>query len=241
MRVPFGLSDDVGLLPVPDTPGAVSVTVLDPNGDTVASELVAERHDQGLPRPFFAVEVEAAAAGFYDLLVDVDDGRIFSQFQVVGRDEAPLASLLHPGDQMPQFETPTVTDARGVTPICTREPECPLHDRTLSEVVGQRPVALLVSTPAFCQTAICGPIVDLFVEQADAFPDIECIHAEVYRSPADNSVPPVEADFAPIVSELGLPYEPALFTVDASGRIQARLDFIFDSSDIMSAMQALVS
>ena len=63
-------------------------------------------------------------------------------------------------------DTPTFDDARGVDPICTRSPEpCPFHDRTLTDVVESgEPVALLISTPGFCQTAICGPVLELLME-----------------------------------------------------------------------------
>ena len=75
-------------------------------------------------------------------------------------------------------------DAQGVTPICTRTPACPLHEVTLAAALAEsRPVALLIGTPAYCQTGICGPVLDLLLAQHDAFPGIDFLHADIYVDP----------------------------------------------------------
>jgi hypothetical protein len=54
------------------------------------------------------------------------------------------------------LETPTVADLKGVELLCTRTPNaCPLHDVTLKDALAANtPVAFLIATPKFCQTAI---------------------------------------------------------------------------------------
>ena len=67
-----------------------------------------------------------------------------------------------------------------------------------------RPVALLVSTPKFCQVAICGPVLDVLLSQRGAFPDVRMIHAEVYTDETIETL-------APVIDALGMTYEPGLF------------------------------
>jgi hypothetical protein len=132
--------------------------------------------------------------------------------------------------------TPTVTDAHGVDPICTNDPVCDLHDATLADALEEgRPLALLVSTPAFCQFAVCGPVLDVLLGVAGDHPDVRLLHAEVYAHPEE------ELDTkAPIVDALGLTFEPCLLLVDATGTVKERLDTIFDTTEVDEALARLV-
>src|SRR5260370_39071776 len=65
------------------------------------------------------------------------------------------------GSSASRAPSPTKQNPLGVDPICTRQPACPLHTVSLSDVVGTgRPVAVLFATPALCQTRYCGPVLD---------------------------------------------------------------------------------
>lgn len=236
-RVPFGVSDADGILPADRVPDEILVRVLDPDGETLEDELRAALHADGLPRPYYAVEFTPEAPGFYDLQAEVDGVEVISQLQVVEADDPTIAARLGPGDSLPALETPTVDDPQGITPICTREPMCDLHDRSVAELLGEGPIALLVSTPAFCQTVICGPILDLLLDIVPDFPDVSFVHAEVYRNPSENAVPPGPDDFAPIIGALGLPYEPVFYVTDADGTIVERLDYIFDSGEMRRVLE----
>ena len=97
---------------------------------------------------------------------------------------------------------------------------------TLTEaLVAAKPVAYLVGTPAHCQTAICGPVLDLLIAEADTFPNITFVHAEVYADEAATVI-------APAVDTLGLQYEPLLFLTGADGIVRHRLDVIYDIAEL---------
>ena len=159
---------------------------------------------------------------------------------MVPPDSQGLQGVVGAGDQMPAVPTPTVDDPHGVTPICTREPPCDLHQVSLDQALGTGPVALLVASPAFCQTAICGPVLDVMLGQMAPYDSVTFIHAEVYKDPANRSSPVVPEDFAPIVTALGLPFEPVLYTIAADGVVRGRLDYIFDGEEIRAALDGLV-
>ena len=141
-------------------------------------------------------------------------------------------TLLQVGQPMRPVVTPTSADARGVTPICTRSEPCPFHAVTLTDALGAaKPVALIVSTPGYCQTAICGPVLELLIDAQSAHPDTTFVHAEVYKNPESGKL-----DTTEIITAYGLSYEPALFVADATGTLRARLDFSWDRTELDAAL-----
>ena len=68
-----------------------------------------------------------------------------------------------------------------------------------------KPSLILFATPGFCQTAVCGPGVDVLRRLADQFGDkINSVHVEIYTYPFEK-LQPVAA-----MSEWGLRTEPWL-------------------------------
>ena len=242
-RVPFGLADDEGLLSADLAPGELGIVVRGPDGDEAASGLTAPLYDDGLPRPYYAFEFVPQTAGFYDIVIDAGDGgEVITQVQIVPEDDPVAAAIIGPGDPLPELQTPTVADARGVTPICTREPACELHERTAAEVVAAgEPMALLVATPAFCQTVICGPVLDVLLGVLPAVPGVSAVHAEVFSDPEGNATPPTPEDYAPVIETLGLAFEPVLYTVGPDGVVRDRLDYIFGETEIRRVLEDLVA
>jgi hypothetical protein len=144
------------------------------------------------------------------------------------------------GQKMIPFDTPTVADPRGVELLCTRNPQCPLHDITLREALAAGvPVAFLIATPQFCQQAICGPVLDVLLGQKDAFPGVKMLHSEVYPTVADAQ--PNALKVTEVVSAYGLTFEPALYLAATDGTIVNRLDTIFDEAELHDALAKLAS
>lgn len=233
IRVPFGVADADGLLPTASAPKELSVQLLDAEGAAIGEPATLPRRDQGLPRPYYALRTEITAAGIYSLRTEIDGIGSELAFQVF---EPADAVLLGPGDPVPAIATPTASDAHGVDPICTADPICSLHEISLVDALAAgAPTALLVSTPAFCELAICGPVLDVLLSQRAAHPGLQMIHAEVYAHPDENLT-----DTAPIVDEVGLHFEPSLFLVGSDGRIVERLDTIYDEVELADRLAALV-
>ena len=65
----------------------------------------------------------------------------------------------------------------------------------------------MISTPQFCQTGVCGPVLDLVMEQAAATPGVQVVHAEVYVEPAGGADPAANGLTASS-SAYGLIFEP---------------------------------
>jgi hypothetical protein len=192
----------------------------------------ATLHAKGLPkkRGIYTVEAVFPQAGPWQATVKVEGQRITHAFQVQDQAQSPT-----PGTPAPRVPSPTVTDPMGVDPICTRNPPCPLHQQSLSDVIGGgKPVAVMFATPALCETRYCGPVLDDLLTLVGRFQDrITFVHVEIYTSlEGGTTVPAVDA--------WGLPGEPWLFGVDASGNVVSRLDGAFGHDEQQQLIQRLV-
>jgi hypothetical protein len=228
------LASGGGLLTVDDggrTPAQLSARIarIDESGDDViVDDLVAVRHDAALATPYWPFFAEIDTPGLYRLVLD-DGSSDGAAFQVFERSEVRVPGI---GDKLPIVDTPTLDNPREVNPVCTRLPDaCPLHTISLRDALQRgSSVALLIGTPAHCSTGTCTPALDaLTTIAARRTSSITFLHAEVY---ADSNATTV----APIVTALGMTYEPALFITDESGVIVSRLDAVFDEVEIASVL-----
>jgi hypothetical protein len=225
----------VGGAPTTDAPPELSFQ-LSKDGNDVGEPIVVPAHNDGVPVPYFPLRTTFDEAGLWIATAQIDGAPATQSFQV---SEPGEVALVQPGGAMKPLDTPTVDDHRGVEPICTDSPECPLHSQTLTAALGTgQPVALLVGTPAYCQTGLCGPVLTLLVEEAPNHPDIQFVHAEVYTDA--QAVGDVNnATLAPIIDTYGLTFEPSLFVADATGTVRTRLDNVYDRTELRDALASV--
>ena len=230
-RLPFAIATPEGP-PAVDGPPTLTVQ-LHRDGAAVGDPILLDRHADGTPIPYYPLMTTFAETGVWSITTELDGQESSQSFMVQAPD---TVALLQVGGAMVPVDSPTPTEPRGVTPICTRDPICPLHDRTLGEVLaGGKPVALLISTPQFCQTGVCGPVLDTMLDLRTEFPGIAFVHAEVYNDP-NNGGDPAAAGVTATVQAYGLSFEPSLFVAGADGIITSRLDNIFDRGELRAAL-----
>lgn len=227
LRLPLAFAD-AERVPTGNVPPRIEVTAVSPSGISLDA-VVVDRHGEGIPSPYFPYEQTLDEPGTWELVIEVGPARTSTQITVRPPQELPVVP--GPGDSLPSIPTPTTADALGIDPICTDTPPCPLHEVSLDEALTRDlPVVLLVSTPAFCQTAICGPVLDLLVERQAPLADrATLIHAEVYTDDTAKET-------SPTVNALGLRYEPSLFVADADGTVRSRLDYTFDATELDASL-----
>jgi hypothetical protein len=229
-RMPFLVG--VGGAPTTDAPPTL-IMQLSQDGQDVGPPIEVPAHTDGVPLPYFPLRTTFERPGLYTVTTALDGEPVTQTMQV---SEPDAVSLVQPGRPMPSADTPTIDDHRGVEPICTADPPCPLHAQTLAAALGSgRPIAILVGTPAYCQTGLCGPVLDLLVEAIRDRPQIRFVHAEVYRDAAATGNV-ATAQTAPIIDTFGLTFEPSLFVADATGLVRARLDNVYDRVELREAL-----
>jgi hypothetical protein len=194
-------------------------------------------HSRGLPkrRGIYTADVTLPQAGPWLGVVQVKmNGKRQNAslaFQVQDQPKAPV-----PGTPAPRVASPTAANPLGVDPICTRNPPCPLHEVSLDTVIGAgKPVAVMLATPALCQSRYCGPVLDDLLTLTDQYKDrITFVHAEIYTNLTGNET-------TPTVQAWGIQTEPWLFGVDASGTVVSRIDGAFGHDEQQQLLQQLVS
>jgi hypothetical protein len=128
-----------------------------------------------------------------------------------------------PGEQAPVIHTPTAQDVDGdLSKITTRIPPDTQNEVNYAEALGREPIVLLFATPAFCQSQVCGPVVDVAEQAKQEYGDKAAfIHMEIYNEndPAKLVRPQVRA--------FHLPTEPYLFTIDREGTVRDTVEGAF--------------
>jgi hypothetical protein len=232
-RVTLGFADKDGVvLAQAASPDPIEFTI-ESNGQPVGPPVTVPAHSEGIPKAYYPVIFTPPTTGVYSINATVKGLAVSVPVQI-----QTGTTVVAVGQKMIPFDTPTVSDLRGVELLCTRNPQCPLHDVTLRDALaGGTPVAFLVATPQFCQQAICGPVLDVLLSQKDAFPGIKMLHSEVYPTVA--AAQPNTLKVTDVVAAYGLTFEPALYLSSPDGTIVNRIDTIFDTSELHDALTRL--
>ena len=235
VRIPISLANQAGILGSSsgiELPTELRAKLVNSDtGEVVADNALAMKHSTNIDPPYWPFRIDIAATGIYTLIIEggTPDG---AGVQIMDPSTVSIPLI---GSTLPGFDTPTVSNSRGIDPLCTRNPEpCPLHDITLNEALALgKPIAYLVGTPAHCQTGTCAPALDALLSLREQVGDnITMLHAEIYTDDTATVV-------APAVEALSMTYEPALFITNTNGVVVERFDAIFDEVEITEAFAAL--
>jgi len=194
-----------------------------PGGDVAdASHIYVARFR--LPRP-----------GKYWLLAEPEGGstkvQALGNVVVVANDSAPDV-----GDQAIASENPTIASTeRDFSELTTRSPpdESLLVHSIAGSLAAKAPFVVTFSTPKFCSSRTCGPVVDVVEEVARRFEDAEVrfIHVEVFEGndPAKG--------YNRWMQDWGLETEPWTFLVDRTGTIVERYEGVVSVSELELAVR----
>ena len=234
VRLPISLADKTGVLPTDGAvrlPAELTGTVIDTEtGDVILKSVAATRHDENMSVPYWPFVFNIEKEGIYVLTLDVAPD-VEVSFQVFNRNDIVMPKV---GDALPPFDTPTVDNARGVDPICTRpEGTCPFHTMTLTEALKSgKPVVYFIGTPAYCTTGTCAPGLDALIALSKTIGNKAFfVHADVYKDKT-------ATEAAPAIQAYKLSYEPLLYITDAQGIQIDRLDAIFDANELRETLAA---
>jgi hypothetical protein len=210
------------------------------------------------------------SAGTYGLAISgtLADGRRFGPlpyvFNVLERPPEPMV-----GEPAPPSRQPTLAQVGDIRELTTDlDPIADFYTLTVAEAVRSgRPTVVAFTTPAFCQSQVCGPVLDSVVKplyqryrgQANF------VHIEPYRLrearegiglcpvPVFNRelarqgqgvgrCPPEPADQLPPTNESwNLSSEPWVFVVDRQGRIAAKFEGVMALDEVEAALRATLS
>lgn len=136
------------------------------------------------------------------------------------------------GQRPPRIHTPTPKDVGGdLAKITTRIPPEAENQVDFHDALGKDPIVLLFSTPQFCQSRVCGPVLDVAEQVREGSPaDLKFIHMEIYN---DNDP---GKGVRPQVRAFNLPSEPWLFVIDRKGVVRTVIEGAFSVDELQKAV-----
>ncbi len=189
----------------------------DGNGTLVWSGEAQPFNDYAVP--YWVTYPELPTAGLWGLeatIVNADGVESEAQFavQTVDDTEGPQIGELPPASINRTLET--VDDVKLLSSAVTPDPA--LHQFTVAELLDNgRPSVISFNTPAYCQTAVCAPVLNSIEQSHETYnQDVDYLHLEIFK------------EFDPLttadeVLEWNLTSEPWTFVLDEDGRVAARL------------------
>jgi len=158
-----------------------------------------------------------------------------SNFPVQPQSQTPAV-----GSPVPRSSNPTTADVSDITLIDSSDPPRPeMHALSIAQAIDTgKPVVLAFATPAFCQSRICGPTMEVMDELYSKYGDAA---AFVHVEPYDLAMLRQQGQFqlAPAAAEWHLPTEPWVFVVDRQGRLAAKFEGVVTLEDVETALAGL--
>ena len=232
-RAPYVLISEQGWPLSEEVPDAIELIVTEINSEETIFEGKVLRHGEPGVIPYFPLIFDPPRSGEYKVEGRGMDGH----HQLIVTDPSDI-QLIQIGQKMPSIQTPTMQNNLEINPICTKSSgPCSLHKKSLDESLSSStPTALLVSTPRFCQTDVCGPALDILIKQSELLDGkLSIIHAEVFKEPEKQNF-----SVAPVVGAFGLTFEPSLIVANSEGVITSILHFAMDTKEVSEALSTVL-
>jgi hypothetical protein len=249
-RFVFSLTDQANqLVAAPDVPVHLEFYDLAASPDTAAFEadarfLWAIEGQKGL----YVADLAFPAAGrwgvrFTARFPDGTSRQVQADFDVAETGSTPAI-----GTPVVPLDTPTVTgaDANLATVTTDIKPDARFYETSVAEALAAgKPFVLVFATPAFCQTAICGPTLDTVKAIARDYPDLTFINVEPYKmvmtggrlQPALDASGHLQA--ASWTDAWGLRSEPWVFVVGADGTMAAKFEGTLGADELRATLDSL--
>ena len=219
--------------------------------------LSADGHQEGPKQTVNAVfrEWPVSPRGIYTVQLDLDREGTWGIGVIASRPNGDVRSASGPievkessstpqlGSRAPRSVTKTLADVGRLDQITTDvNPDAELYEMSVADAIGTgKPLMLVFSTPAFCQTATCGPQLDVLKDlKADYGERANFIHIEVYDNPHEIEGDLRNAVVSPTLAEWGLPSEPWTFVVDGGGIVQAKFESFTTRDELEAALTAVL-
>ncbi len=150
------------------------------------------------------------------------------------------------GSPAPGIDSPTAADVGGDLARISSDPDPEERFYQLSirdAVEAGVPAVIAFVTPAFCQTATCGPTLETVKAVAANHPEnVTFVHVEPYLMQSrDGVLQPLlseegQLQAAPWTEAWGLPSEPYLVVLDAEGLVRAKFEGAITEDELEDAL-----
>src|ERR1700694_5281666 len=144
------------------------------------------------------------------------------------------------GQAAPRSRNQTLGDVPDASYIDSGSPPDDMHSISIADAIAQlRPTLVVFATPAFCQSATCGPQVhDVQLMEPTYRSRLTFIHVEIYR---DFKPDPAQRQLTATVLEWNLQTEPWVFLIAARGTSAAQSEAATSADELKAAVEQLLS
>ncbi len=198
-------------------------------------------------RGLYAADVEFPTAGrwgarFTAIFPDGRSEQVRADFDVA--ESGPTLAI---GAPVVSIDTPTAADVGGdLARVSTDQAPDPAFYRTsvADALTAREPFVLAFATPAFCQTAMCGPLLENVKTVAADYPTLTFINVEPYMMAfTEGRLQPVLADgqlqAAAWTDAWGLRSEPWIFVIDGNGKVTAKFEGAVAEDELRDAFDTV--
>ena len=199
-------------------------------------------------RGFYVAYVDFPVAGEWGVEVGVARQGAAPEAARVRFDVQPSGTTVQVGERAPSVATPTLPDVDGdVRRLSTDpSPDPSLYSTSVKAALdAHEPFVLVFATPAFCQSRVCGPTLDLVKQVKATEPGVTFINVEPYELAwKDGSLQPVldangQLTPVPSVEAYGLLVEPWIFVVDRGGVVRGSFEAVVSEKELRDAIDAV--
>jgi hypothetical protein len=241
-RIAIGLLRSGG--PVNDPSAKVHLRFfdLDEQNPKVKFETDARYFGEGLPAGFYVAYPTLDKAGNWGVEIQTQlPGQAQPSVSKLALKVKEKSDVPNVGQPAIAVKTATVKDTPLDQLSSGKDPNPAMYQVSLdAALTSGKPTALLFATPAFCQTATCGPSLAVMEGLQKTYGDkMNFIHVEVYKYPFGESAGKGELS-APMTA-WHLQSEPWLYLIDAKGTIAARFEGGITKEEIGPALEKLVA
>ena len=240
-RLVFGVLGDSGPVRSPN----VKARFVYVDGDATAVLFEAEARfvewPGGASGVYVIDDVEFDSAGHWGMIVDGvmdDETALIGQSGLVVNQESSSPAV---GSPAPRSASKTSADVADLSELTTSPiPDPGLYDLSIADaIVAAQTTVVTFATPAFCQTATCGPQVEVLSSLRLRHTESTFIHVEVYDNPDEIEGDLSRARISPLMEEWGLVTEPFTFVIDPAGQIAAKFEGFVTEEELEAALLRL--
>jgi hypothetical protein len=190
-------------------------------------------NDPDAPPAVYVTKLDFPSDGEWQIAALVKEGDEMTGTLLPSAVVGEFARIPRVGQEAPLIHTPTAEDADGdLAEITTRVPPDTQNQVDYADVLGKQPIVLLFATPQFCQSRVCGPVVDVAEQVKETGDDeVAFIHMEIFNDNDPNK------GVRQQVRAFHLPSEPWLFVIDRQGTIRTALEGAFGPERLTQAVE----
>ena len=228
---------------------AATITLTPPTGSAVPATPMAFEWGITGSVGFYVLDVSLPTAGSWqatlDLAAPTGSSSGSAGSATVSFDVKDKTSAVAIGQPAPSVKTPTAASVGGDLKQISTDPNPDPHFYATSEdaaLAAHEPFVLVFATPAFCQTAECGPALDHVKTLFPLYPDVTFIHVEPYDMTFTNGrLQPTDNQLTAnaITDAWGILAEPWVYVVGKDGIVKASFPSVFTDDEFKAALDAV--